>query len=164
MKHLYLLRHGKASWELAGELDHQRGLTAEGRAESEALRGAIERLPTAPQLVICSSAQRARETLDAIAPALPEGVDTRFDDRIYEGSPVEPLWEVADGVAAVLLIGHNPSIHDLAVELAASGDGLDKLAAKFPTAALAALEFDVDWRELAADCARLTSFTRSADL
>ncbi len=167
MRHIYLLRHAKASWELAGELDYERGLTERGTEDCVLMRGPIEALSPAPGLVLCSGARRARETLDGVAPALPKDAVVEYDDRIYQATTdrlIEVLRGVDPAVDAILLVGHNPSMHDLAVELAADGPELDAIAGKFPTAALAELEFEGEWSEVGTDSARLAGFTRAKKL
>jgi phosphohistidine phosphatase len=167
MKHLYLLRHAKASWELAGELDYERGLTEKGQQDAALIAGPVGKLDPAPQLVICSGARRTRETLEGVAAALPADARVEFDDRIYEQgehSLIDVVRGIGPAVETALLIGHNPGIHGLAVELAASGDQLVELAGNFPTATLAELAFDCPWSELAADTAELTAVTRVKQL
>ncbi|MFT4050014.1 MAG: histidine phosphatase family protein [Solirubrobacterales bacterium] len=167
MRRLYLLRHAKASWELAGDLDYGRGLTERGFADCELMRGPIKKLPAAPELVLCSGARRARETLDGVAPALPKDTRIEYDDRIYQASVerlIKVLREVPSETGAVLMVGHNPSMHDVAVELAADGPELDGMAGSFPKAALAVLEFEDPWTELASDSAELTQFIRPKTL
>lgn len=167
MRHLYLLRHAKASWKLAGELDYERGLDPDGEADCVLMREPIAALPVPPQLVLCSGSRRTRETLDGVAPALPKAAVVEFDDRIYQASAlrlIDLLREVDATVEAVMLIGHNPSMHDLAVELARGGPELEAMAGKFPKAALAELAVDCAWQEIGADCAELTAFTRPKQL
>lgn len=162
MRHLYLLRHAKASWELAGELDYERGLTERGAADAELMRAPVQRLDPQPDLVICSGARRARETFNAIASVLPGTAEVQYDDRLYAmdlAQMIDALREISDERTAVLVVGHNPVLHDAAIELAASGDELEALAGKFPTSALAELAFDSSWSALSADSAELTAFT-----
>lgn len=167
MRHLYLLRHAKASWELAGELDYERGLTERGHEDAAAIASAVAALDPAPEIVICSGARRTRETLEAVVGVLPKDAQVQFDDRVYEQAShalIDLVREVDDTLGAALVIGHNPGMHSLAIELAAKGDQLVELAGKFPTAALAELAFDCAWSELAADAAELTRLTRPKQL
>jgi len=94
--------------------------------------------------VLCSSAERTRETLALVRPALATST-VRVEDDLY-GASFERLLEllrtVPEGVASVMMIGHNPGLQDLAVGLAAAGSELERLEAKFPTAALASLMLD----------------------
>jgi phosphohistidine phosphatase len=167
MRHLYLLRHAKASWKLAGELDYERGLDPEGVTDCELMRAPIAALVPPPQFVLCSGARRTRETLEGVAGALPKSTVIEFDDRIYQAGAlqlIDLLHEVDAKYESVMLLGHNPSMHDLAVELARSGPELEAMAGKFPKGALAELTLECGWDELAADCAELTAFTRPKQL
>jgi phosphohistidine phosphatase len=77
---------------------------------------------------------------------------------------LEGLQGVPDEVESVMVIGHNPGMEGLALELAAGGDDLDRMREKFPTAALAALAFDGAWSELAPGGAELVSFVKPKQL
>jgi phosphohistidine phosphatase len=89
------------------------------------------------------------------------------EDELYGATDdelLERLRRVAEGSETVALIGHNPGIQDLAIALAGSGEGLERMRAKFPTGALAVLEFDGPWRRLSRGGARLGSFVTPKDL
>ena len=90
-----------------------------------------------------------------------------MEDELYgatDGGLLERLRRVADGSDTVALIGHNPGIHELAIALGGSGEDLERMRAKFPTGALAVLEFDGPWRRLARGGARVASFVTPKDL
>ncbi len=167
MRRLYLLRHAKSSWKLAGQLDYERGLTERGEDDLELISELIRENEIAPDFIFCSGARRARDTLKAVAKALPSDAQVEYTDAIYQAS-TRDLLLVLQGVPAtynsVLLVGHNPSIHDLSVEIARESEELVRLAAKFPTAALAEFEFDGEWAELAENSTGLTRFTRPKQL
>ena len=121
---------------------------------------------TRADLVLCSSALRATETLRRMASAFgdPEIV---IEDELYGASDEElldRLHGVRDAFETVALIGHNPGIWDLAIAVAGSGNELVRMRTRFPTGALAVLEFDGRWRDLATGGARLTSFVTPKDL
>ena len=121
----------------------------------------------APALVLCSAAMRARETLDGIAPALGDGPEVAFEDDLYGASAeelLERLRRIPDTVPSAMLIGHNPAMQDLALELSGAGKQLDRLARKFPTAALATLSFHGEWAALGPASAELIAFVRPKDL
>ncbi len=104
-----------------------------------------------PELVLCSSAVRTRQTLELIRPALGTSTVTVEDDLYAASSDdlLERLRSLPDTVASVMLIGHNPGLEELALALASSGTELGRLEAKFPTAALATLTFaDTTWSRL----------------
>ena len=167
LRRLFLLRHAKSSWDEPGLSDHDRPLAPRGRRASRVIAEHMRWKRIAPELVLCSSARRTRQTLTRIAPALGEDVDVRIEPELYAASATDLLKllrEVPDEVDSVMLIGHNPGIEDLTVELAGTGEELGRVREKFPTAALATLEFDRSWRELEPGGAELTSFVKPKEL
>jgi phosphohistidine phosphatase len=167
MKRLYLLRHAKSSWELAGQLDYERGLTERGWDDCALMAELIAKRGIAPDLVISSGARRARDTLKGVAKALPKDTRVEYEDAIYRASTLDlldVLRHVDKRHKSVLLIGHNPSFHDLAVEIGRESEELVRVAAKFPTAALAELKFDGPWADLGEDSAEIIRFTRPKQL
>ena len=167
VKRLLLLRHAKASSSHPGLTDRDRPLTNRGRRDAQAIGERLQRDGVVPELVLCSPAKRTRETLEGVVAALGDRTEVRFDRRIYAASEAEllaVLREVEDGVGTVLMIGHNPGTHRLAVTLAGGGPEIERLCAKFPTAALARLEFAGPWRVLAAASADLVSFVAPGEL
>ena len=154
VKSIHLLRHAKSSWKEPELDDHDRPLSKRGRRVATALAHYLQRSPLAPDVVLCSSAARARQTLDVIGTALrPSKVV--LDRTIYEAGPRELLKllrQLPESAESVLLIGHNPALHELAVTLAGvkSVGKLPSLTEKFPTAALASFQFDGSWTALQA--------------
>ena len=116
-----------------------------------------------PRLVLCSSARRARETLAELKPALGDQAEVVVTDDLYGADTAEilhRLGEVDQNIASVMIVGHNPGLHDLALDLTAHGDAaaISQLNAKFPTGALATLHVGrARWDELAAGQAYLAS-------
>jgi phosphohistidine phosphatase len=167
-KVLYLLRHAKSSWDDAGLADRDRPLAPRGR---KAARRIAEHLGN-PEVavVLCSSAVRTRQTLDAILPALDGDPEVLVEDGLYGAmadSLLARLRAVPADVPSVLLIGHNPGIGDLALELAGRGDGaaLQRLREGYPTGALATLAIpDGGWAELADGGAELTGYVVPREL
>ena len=120
MKSLYLLRHAKSSWKDPGLNDHDRPLSKRGRQTAKMMAAYIRRSKIAPDLAICSTAARAQQTLDPIAKAK-KPPKILFERAIYEGTQQalwEQLWSLPESAKSVLLIGHNPALHDFALELA----------------------------------------------
>jgi phosphohistidine phosphatase len=168
VKRIYLLRHAKSSWKQEGLADHDRPLAGRGRRAARAIADHVRTSAIEPDLVLCSTARRARATLELIAPALPASA-VEFEPQLYGADPdalLERLRRLPDAVASVLVIGHNPGIEELAIELARPGAPLlDELEAKYPTGALAALGFaGKSWTELGAHSADLVDFVRPRDL
>lgn len=165
MRRLFLLRHAKSSWKDPRQADHDRPLAGRGRRAAKALARHLREERIEPELVLCSTARRARETLERIESAL--GVaDVRCEPALYgasAGALLERLHDVPDHVGSVMLIGHNPGLQELALELAHTGPELPELAAKFPTAALATLELP-DWRTIRPGTADLVGLVRPRDL
>jgi phosphohistidine phosphatase len=167
MRRLFLLRHAKSSWDDSELLDHDRPLAPRGRRAMELLAEHLVRERVLPTLVLCSSAQRTREMLESIAPALGEGISVRIEDELYAASELrlfERLRAVEDGVESLMLIGHNPGLEQLALSLAGSGKKLAAVRRKYPTGALATLELDGRWSELRPGSAKLTDFVTPKQL
>ena len=123
MKRLWLLRHLKSSWDEPGLADHDRPLAPRGRKAGKRVRQWAADHDVRPDLVLCSTAVRARATLDLVAPALGAPA-VEFEDGLYHAwadDLLERLQGVAPDVESVLLIGHNPGLHDLVALLAPPG-------------------------------------------
>ena len=167
MRRLYLLRHAKSSWDEPALNDRERRLAPRGKRGAKLIRRHLQEHRIRPELVICSPAERARQTLAGIAVALGGSTRIEVDEELYTFSARELLVSVQavdPKLDSALVIGHNPAMHDLALHLAESGEQLEALARKFPTAALATLEFECHWAELGARTARLSEFVRPKDL
>jgi phosphohistidine phosphatase len=167
MKRLLLLRHAKSSWDEPGLADHDRPLAPRGVRAAKAIAKHLGQEGLAAELVLCSSASRTRETLDVIEPALGDDAEVLVEPELYGASEVallERVRQIPGTFGSAILIGHNPGIQGLALTLAGRGDRLDELAAKYPTAALATLEFEGDWTDLRPGAAALTAFVKPRDL
>jgi phosphohistidine phosphatase len=152
VRYLYLLRHAKSSWDDAGVEDHDRPLSPRGRKAAGKMAEHLRASGIRPALVLCSSALRARQTLERVAPVFGEVVSIKVERPLYgadEGDLLARLRRVAASVQSVMVIGHNPGLQYLALTLAARGSQRDRLEAKFPTAAVATLRFlESPWKEL----------------
>jgi phosphohistidine phosphatase len=160
-KRLFLLRHAKSSWDDPALDDFDRPLAARGRKASKLIGEYLRREQVQISLVLCSSAVRARETLDLVAAS----GEIQIERELYGASAdqlLERVRHVPDEVAAVMLIGHNPAIHELALSLL--GSPSDLAARKFPTGALAALTFTGPWRALEPRHAELAAFITPRNL
>jgi phosphohistidine phosphatase len=152
MHELHLLRHAKSSWKEDVE-DHQRRLNRRGR---EAARRVGRDLPAAVgalNLVLCSSAVRTQETMELVLADYGVRPRCRVEDELYEAGSeklMERLRRLDESDGNVLLIGHNPGLHELAVNLTDAGSpGLRALASgKFPTAARASFKISDSWSAL----------------
>ena len=164
MRRLFLLRHAKSSWDEPGLADRERPLASRGRKATKLIAAYLRDEGISPQLVLCSSSVRTRETLRGLR--LDEA-DVRIEDDLYGASADELLAVVRhlpDEVDSVMLVGHNPGIEDLTIRLSGQGEELARVRQKFPTAALATLELDGSWRELAPGGAELVAFVKPKEL
>jgi phosphohistidine phosphatase len=150
---LYLLRHAKSSWEDRTLPDHGRPLAPRGRRDARRIAKHLARLEIKPELILCSTAARTRETLDLIRPPFGAATEVRFEEELYAASSDELLERirlVPETVASVMLIGHNPGMQRLALVLASGSAEPERLEEKFPTGALATLTFErMAWSQLA---------------
>ena len=164
---LYLLRHAKSSWDHPSLSDFDRPLAARGREAAPRMGRLMRDNGDAPELVLCSPALRARQTKDLVLDVLDYDPEVRLMDGLYnfgDGSGLlHIIQQIGGECSSLLVIGHNPSIENLAIKLAGSGKSADlkAMARKYPTAALAITEFDADdWHEVRNGKGKLLSFTR----
>ncbi|MGZ8625899.1 MAG: SixA phosphatase family protein [Actinomycetota bacterium] len=165
-RRLLVLRHAKSSWDEPSRPDHERPLTARGRRAADRVGEHLRSSGTLPDVVLCSSALRTRETLQRLALG---AADVHVEDGLYgagEDELLARLRDVAEDAGTVLLVGHNPGVHGLAVELAGPdlGEAASRLREKFPTAGLATFELQGTWRELGPGRVRLTSYVVRREL
>jgi phosphohistidine phosphatase len=153
MKRLILMRHGDAERQTAGLADFDRGLTAEGRAESKAIGKALAKAGFVPDLALVSAARRTTETWKASAAAFARKIRVEEDRGLYAASAValaRTVREAAPDAGTVILVGHNPGIHQYAIHLAMSGGAsakkADGLYEKFPTGSAAVFSLDLNGR------------------
>lgn len=117
-----------------------------------------------PDHAIVSTAVRTRETWRLVAEAFPQKPPATYERRIYEAGPEAILAAIADAPSSartLLVVGHNPGFHETAMLLVGSGDkrARAKLSAKFPTAALAVIDFDTKtWAAIRPGSGRLECF------
>jgi phosphohistidine phosphatase len=163
LKQLELLRHAKSSWADPDIADHDRPLNARGRAAAALVGRHMHEQTPPPDLVLCSTATRTRQTLQLLE--LGAGAQVRFEDELYGAGAaglLARLKAVPATVGTVLLVGHNPGIEDLTRML--DRDGLTSVP-KFPTAALAVLGFDIGaWNELDPGTGHVVGFFTPRDL
>jgi phosphohistidine phosphatase len=173
MRQLLLLRHAKSSWDDAKMPDRDRPLNPRGRRNAVALRQAMRELGLAPDLVLVSSAKRTSETLEALEPWDDTPLIEPMDGLYLATAPqlLAVLQGVAETVRSVLLIGHNPGLHDLATSLTEGRPTADqqreaerRLAAGFPTASLAEFAIAGPWWQIGPRAGRLLRFLTPADL
>ena len=167
---LMLLRHAKSEKAEPGMGDHERRLSARGQNDTSAIGDYMARHGLLPDLVVVSTAQRTRETWDRLASALSRRPAVTYEDRLYNaGTPaiLELVKETAAAVRTLLVIGHNPGLHDVARLLIASGDveARERLNEGLPTSGLALIDFAAEnWRKLHPRGGRLERFVTPRSL
>jgi phosphohistidine phosphatase len=171
MKRLILLRHAKSSWDDPVKRDFDRPLNAKGKRAAQLMGEHMQEEGVMFDAVIASPAIRVVETLESVAKGYGEKIDPDWDRRAYLASNMTLLdivHEASDDQDALILAGHNSGLEDLVLLLVPDSKGDTARAAveeKFPTCALAEMEFDVDsWADLAPGTGTLLRYVRPRDL
>ena len=142
------MRHAKSSWAVPGASDFERELNDRGTKDLGKLSDALKDRNYSADRIYCSPAVRTRRTLEGMKPALPGDAQIEFPDEMYSGgmSDYMNIVNAIPGNASAMLIGHNPMCGAIAAALAGSGndEDLQQLAFKFPTGAIAVVDFDAD--------------------
>lgn len=166
MKALTLLRHAKASRDDPSLRDFDRPLTKRGRKEAGVIGAHLAARGFAPDLILCSPSLRTRQTLDLVAACLRFYPRIDYPESLYNASPASLLAAVAvapEEMNDLLVVGHNPSLHMVALNLAdlarLDAMALARLGGGFPPGAVAQFEIDIQhWPEIAAARASLRHF------
>ena len=167
---LMLLRHAKAEKGLPGMGDRERALNPRGRKDAAKIGAYLVRHALVPDRAVVSSAQRTRETWERLATALSAPPPAAFDDRLYNAGPeliLDVIRETVGAARTLLVIGHNPGLHEAARLLIAAGDveARERLSEGLPTSGLAVIEFTgSDWRKLHSHGGRLDRFVTPRSL
>jgi len=161
---LSLLRHAKSSWVDPAQKDFDRPLAERGREAAPRVGAYMAKEGLEPDVILCSPAVRARQTLDLVLPQLAAQPTVEYEDLFYLAAPsvlLARVRRIAAKVEHILIIGHDPGMQGLAVDLAAKGDPelLQAVASKFPTAGLAVITFKTnDWSKVAPGKGHLIQF------
>jgi phosphohistidine phosphatase len=170
MRCLMLLRHAKSAPADATTRDHDRPLDARGRGDAPKIGAYMVRHALVPDQVLVSTAKRARETWALAATAFATPPPVIYEPRLYEAEPgglFQIIKETPETAGALLLVGHNPGLHKLAMLLIASGDtdARERLSREFPTTGLAVIDFAFDdWKKLHPQAGRLDRFVSPRSL
>ncbi|MCT4657285.1 MAG: histidine phosphatase family protein [Cohaesibacter sp.] len=170
MLRLFLLRHAKSSWANPTLSDFHRPLNKRGRKDLPAISSILAGTSPQPDRILCSASLRTRQTLAGILPALGGETDIKILDSLYEGHAPDYLVLLrvhAQNSKNLMIIGHNTGMQDIALTLIGKGDRalIADMEYKFPTAALAIIEFDTDsWEEVSLDTGTLVTFVKPRDL
>ncbi len=171
MKSLFLLRHAKSDNGSLFGGDRERPLNERGRQATGLIGSYVRQRELIPELVLCSTAVRARETWEGVAAELDAAPPVEHRQELYLASPGEILAEIGrcdDAVGSVLVIAHNPGLASLALALAngeSQGAQIPAKLAKFPTGSLAQFELDSScWADLQPARTKLRDFVRPKEL
>jgi phosphohistidine phosphatase len=167
IRHIYLLRHAKSSWDQPGLADHERPLAERGQQATAVLARYAEQHQINPELVLCSSSVRTRQTLQGVLPGHGALVE---HDLFFAGQDrlLERLRQVDPELRSVMIVGHNPALQMLTLKLAggeiadrpSGSEGLEEIRRKLPTGSLVTLRFDSAWSELGPGTAELVNYAR----
>jgi phosphohistidine phosphatase len=168
MRRLMLLRHAKTENDAPSGRDQDRRLDDRGRKDAAEIGGWIARHPPVPDAVLVSPAVRAHQTWEIAAAAMKElarAPHVELLPELYGADPSQLLQSIHAASATdsqrLMVVGHNPGMHELALALAGSGDaaGRRALSENLPTSGLAIFDFEVDdWADVAFRRGRLVLF------
>jgi phosphohistidine phosphatase len=170
---LSLLRHAKSSWDDPGLADRERPLGKRGLRDAPRMSGVFAAHGLRPDLVLCSPSVRTRETLalsGLSSQAVGQCPPVLFEDPLYLAGAqalLARVRQVPRGVQHLLVIGHNPGLHELAVSMAraAGSGGGEAMAQRFPTAALAVIDVSAGaWEDVQPGTGTLRLFVAPRDL
>ena len=170
MRRLFLVRHAKAELSSVGRDDYARKLTERGRSDATRVAKALAARRFLPDVLIHSGAARAKETAEIFAAAWQGKIALEKDAALYDASLATLLdrtLALADAHKSVGLVAHNPGLGELATTLSGSGaePDLHLLAAKYPTGAVAVLDFSVRrWAEVERGSGMLALYLTPAQL
>jgi phosphohistidine phosphatase len=159
---LIAVRHAKSSWDHDVE-DHDRPLSGRGRRDADALGRLLVQRGLAPDLVLCSTATRTRETWERAQAVGATAGEVRLVRGIYHAwvpELVRLVRQTPDELGTVLLLGHSPGIPDLVEHICIRTDSADwaQLDQKYPTSGLAVVNVPCPWREVGTSTADLVAF------
>ena len=163
MRRLLILRHSKTERPEPGEHDRVRKLTKRGRADAPLIGAYMAHHGLVPDVALVSPATRAEETWALVAKALPQGPRVMKEEGIYNAGSDKLINIIrkAPDAHVLLVVGHNPGLHELAISLIASGDveARERVNEKLPTSGLVVIDlaFD-DWSRLHPNAGRIERF------
>jgi phosphohistidine phosphatase len=170
MRRLLLFRHAKSERSAAGMPDRDRALIERGRKDAAKIGAYIASHHLLPERVVLSPATRSQETWKYAAAAMKPAPAAMSSEKLYDATPHAILSVIKDSPASahsLLVVGHNPGLHELAVMLIATGDveARERLREKLPTAGLVIIDFALDdWSRLHPASGRLERFVSPRSL
>ena len=153
MLRLFVMRHAKSSWANPGARDFERELNARGKADLVNIAREIEKRGYQPGQVICSPAERTRQTLAGIDHVFTAHPQVSFPNKLYS-SGIDDYLEIVrakETPSPIMIIGHNPTCGGLVAALYGSGAAklFSQIAMKYPTGTLSVLDFDIpEWKDI----------------
>lgn len=139
---LFLLRHARSGWALPGQRDFDRALDDVGYAEAELIAQMAADRGIRPELILCSTAVRCRQTTEPFFRSVSEDIQIRYVDALYTG-PASVYTDIIDAnrhLNSLMIVGHNPMIDELFRRFAGNEAATDALPHGYPPAALAILD------------------------
>jgi phosphohistidine phosphatase len=169
MPRLCLFRHAKSDWFAGASGDFGRPISARGERDAPLVGAHVVAQGWQPDRILCSPARRCRQTLEIVAGCLDNDPDVSFPAGLYDSSGADYAGLIgAHGGDAetLMIIGHNPMIHETALRLAIPGisPAATGLGRKFPTSAVSVLVFRTPWEDLTDHSGNLVAFVKPADL
>jgi phosphohistidine phosphatase len=167
---LILFRHAKAEKAEPGMSDRDRGLTARGRSDAARMGAYMAQHALIPNCSIVSPARRTRETSESLLAAFSLPPALSYDERLYNAHPDAILSVIRDGghsARTLLLVGHNPGVHESACRLIAAGEveARERLNEGLPTAGMVVIDFaGENWQTLHVHGGRLERFVTPRSL
>lgn len=161
MLRLYVMRHAKSSWAVPGARDFDRELNDRGKSDLVKISHAIQSRGLMPSQILCSSAERTRQTLDGILNAITPEPDITYTEKLYSSGLDEYIGLIHSVTSPepLMIIGHNPMCGTLASILSGKGDPekIAKIAYKYPTSTISVIDFDVKrWSDVDKGMGQLT--------
>lgn len=150
MKRILLMRHAKSSWDQPGQIDKERPLNPRGQDAATAMSAWLPEQQLLPQKILHSPAVRTTQTVDILLESwlsLGHAIEREPIDQLYLGPPqaiMETLGQTPENVETVLLVAHNPGLEELIAYIA-------RQYHRFPTAAVADIQFADDWETALTD-------------
>jgi phosphohistidine phosphatase len=164
MSQVYLLRHAKAAWPFPGQKDFDRTLDTDGIEAARILGQELRRAGLKPEIVVCSAAIRAQQTLEYLDLEPPFVLEQ--SEKLFSGGPDAYLMAIRmaglehENASSIMLVGHNPMMEELAIALAGRGKppSHPNFESGFPTAGLAVIQFDGPLAEIRPGTGTLQAF------
>ena len=167
-RRLWVLRHAKSDRGDPALPDHDRPLAPRGERAADRMGRWAAESGVHPELVLCSTAVRARQTWERVRPGLGPQARIELDPSLYAFEPeaiLERIRELPDDVRSVMVVGHNPAMQGVVVTVASSGDRLDDVRKKFPTGAVARLDLGASsWTDVGEGTGQLGLFVAPREL